>query len=83
MLPETKAWHAYPTAKLAVSVAALAGILYVHGFMLFEDVPVQPVKVFPVIAVAVSVGVAPAMNLPREHPTEFAGEAVAEAPPAP
>jgi hypothetical protein len=55
----------------------------VHGLELLEYVPAQLLKAFPVVAVAVSVGVEPHRKLPEEHPTEFAGEAVAEAPPEP
>jgi hypothetical protein len=55
-LLETRSVHVVGR-KLAVSVAALAGIVNVHGFEPLEYVPVQPLKTCPPLAVAVSVGV--------------------------
>jgi hypothetical protein len=69
--------------KPAVSVAALAGIVYDHGFELLDDVPVQLLNKYPEPAVAVRVIAVPDTYEPEEHPTELAGEAVAEAPPVP
>jgi hypothetical protein len=73
------------TLKFACSVAALGGIVYVHGFELTgEYVPVQLPKAYPEFAYAVREGIAPAKKLPGVHPIELAGEAVGvEAPPAP
>jgi hypothetical protein len=67
----------------AVSVAALAGIVYDHGFELLDDVPVQLLNTFPEVAVAVSVIEVPGAYEPAEHPAELVGEAAAEAPPVP
>ena len=56
-------------------------MVYDHGLEVLDDVPVQLLKVYPEFAVAVSVMAVPAKYSPDAHPTEFEGEAVAEAPP--
>ena len=61
----------------------LAGIVYDHGFALLDDVPAQLWKVSPELAAAASVIAAPDTYWTEEHPTEFDGDTVADAPPVP
>ena len=53
-------WHATEDWKFACSVTALEGIENVHGFKLFEEVPVQPLNVLLVPGIPLRVIEVPA-----------------------